>query len=215
MGSLFFNFAPWHSLLQENCNFHETFPSKRKLNKKTHFGQKAASWNKIKEKWPHLKFNFTTWTLSIYLSRPFIKPGNGNHLTLVLLLCALEPEKITKLKCRQFYWTPCISTQYLHTICWVSTHYLAACMCGTAAGDRRPSSPSSVSPAVWRDQWPLHSAPRVGKYCTRSLSSHLLSSLHRRALPSWAEPGWDPPSLYSWSAEAVTYCPVRQVTSLE
>ena len=72
--------------LQENCNFHETFQSKRKLNKKTHFGQKAASWHKIKEKRPHLKFNFTTRTSSIYLSRPFLKLGNGNRLTLVLLL---------------------------------------------------------------------------------------------------------------------------------
>ena len=87
MGSLFFNFAPWRSLLLENYNFHETFPSKRKLNKKkTHFGQKAASWRKIKEKRLHLKFNFTTRTSSIYLSRPFLKLGNGNCLILVLLL---------------------------------------------------------------------------------------------------------------------------------
>ena len=83
MGSLFFNFAPWRSLLPENCNFHETFPSKRKLNKKTHFGQKAASWSKIKEKRPHLKLNFTTSTTSIYLFRPFLKLGNGIHLILV------------------------------------------------------------------------------------------------------------------------------------
>ena len=54
--------------------------------KKTHFGQKAASWHKIKEKRLHLKFNFTTRTLSIYLSTPFLKLGNGNRLTLVLLL---------------------------------------------------------------------------------------------------------------------------------
>ena len=50
------------------------------------FLQKAASWHKIKEKRPHLKFNFTTRTLSIYLSRPFLKLGNGNRLTLVVLL---------------------------------------------------------------------------------------------------------------------------------
>ena len=50
------------------------------------FWQKAASWRKIKEKRPHLKFNFTTRTSSIYLSRPFLKLGNGNRLTLVLLL---------------------------------------------------------------------------------------------------------------------------------
>ena len=50
------------------------------------FWQKAASWRKIKEKRPHFKFNFTTRTSSIYLSRPFLKLGNGNRLTLVLLL---------------------------------------------------------------------------------------------------------------------------------
>ena len=47
------------------------------------FWQKAASWRKIKEKRPHLKFNFTTRTSSIYLSRPFLKLGNGINLILV------------------------------------------------------------------------------------------------------------------------------------
>jgi hypothetical protein len=32
------------------------------------FWQKAVSWRKIKEKRPHLKFNFTTRASSIYLS---------------------------------------------------------------------------------------------------------------------------------------------------
>ena len=41
------------------------------------FWQKAVSWRKIKEKRPHQKFNFTTRTSSIYLSRPFLKLGNG------------------------------------------------------------------------------------------------------------------------------------------
>ena len=50
------------------------------------FWQKAALWCKIEEKRPHLKFNFTTRTSSIYLLRPFLKLGNGNRLTLVLLL---------------------------------------------------------------------------------------------------------------------------------
>ena len=47
------------------------------------FWQKDASWRKIKEKRPHLKFNFTTRTSSIYLSRPFLKLGNGINLILV------------------------------------------------------------------------------------------------------------------------------------
>ena len=86
MGSLFLNFALRSSLLPENCNFHETFLLKRKLNKKTHFGQKAASWSKIKEKRPHLKLNFTSRASSSYLLRPFLKIGNGISLILVLLL---------------------------------------------------------------------------------------------------------------------------------
>ena len=64
--SIFFLMEMFHG----NCNFLE----------------KAAPWCKIKEKRPHLKFNFTTSTSSIYLSRPFLKLGNGNRLTLVLLL---------------------------------------------------------------------------------------------------------------------------------
>ena len=46
------------------------------------FWQEAVSWRKIKEKRPHLKLNFTTKTSSIYLSRPFLKLGNGMILVL-------------------------------------------------------------------------------------------------------------------------------------
>ena len=37
------------------------------------FWHKAASWRKIKENRPHLKFNFTTRISSIYLSRAYSK----------------------------------------------------------------------------------------------------------------------------------------------
>ena len=82
MGSLFFNFAPRCILLPENCNFHETFPLKSKLNKKLILGKRK----KEEEKKPHLKLNFTTRALSIYLLRPFLKLGNGIGLVLVFLL---------------------------------------------------------------------------------------------------------------------------------
>ena len=48
------------------------------------FLQKAASWRKIKEKKPHLKFNFTTGTSSIYLSRPFLKLGPATSIPCML-----------------------------------------------------------------------------------------------------------------------------------
>ena len=63
--------------------FMKLFHQKENWTKKNHFGQKATLWRKIKEKRPHLKFNFTTRISSIYLSRPFLKLGNDINLILV------------------------------------------------------------------------------------------------------------------------------------
>ena len=114
MGSHFFNFALRRSLFPENCNFHETFLVKRKLNKKNYFGQKAESWRKIKDKRPHLKFNFTTRTSSIYLSRPFLKLGNGNRLTLVLLLHISTFQKMLTSKSSLSYVLCCNLVNFSH-----------------------------------------------------------------------------------------------------